>query len=84
MIKSRVYSCYTKAVMPANIDHDEQSLYPPTDESGDVDLTLIEGNLRLTVEQRFERHYQARRFAELMRRAGEQFYGSTSSDPQAT
>jgi hypothetical protein len=36
-----------------------------------VDLTLIEENLRLSVEQRFEKWMELQRFAEELRRAGE-------------
>ncbi|HEY6003533.1 MAG TPA: hypothetical protein VIV57_11715 [Anaeromyxobacter sp.] len=35
-----------------------------------VDLTLIEENLRLTVEQRFDKWMELQRFAEELRRAG--------------
>lgn len=36
----------------------------------DVDRTLLRENLRLTVEQRFERLFELQRFAEELRRAG--------------
>jgi hypothetical protein len=39
---------------------------------GGVDLTLIEENLRLTVEQRFDKWMELQRFAEELRRAGKQ------------
>jgi hypothetical protein len=38
--------------------------------SRDVDRTLIRENLRLTVEERFEKLMQLQRFAEELRRAG--------------
>ena len=38
----------------------------------DVDRTLIRENLRLTVDERFERLLQLIRFAEELRRAGKQ------------
>ena len=43
--------------------------FPPTDETGDVDLSLLECTLRLTPAQRAERHYHARLFAQRLRRA---------------
>jgi hypothetical protein len=36
----------------------------------DIDRTLIRENLRLTVEERFERLIELQRFAEELRRAG--------------
>jgi hypothetical protein len=36
----------------------------------DIDRTLIRENLRLTVQQRFERLMELQRFAEELRRAG--------------
>jgi len=54
----------------------------PTDESGidrvvdaykaGIDLTLIERNLRLTPEERLRQLMQMQRFADELRRAGEQ------------
>jgi len=38
----------------------------------DVDRTLLRENLKLTVEQRFEKHMQFQRFAEELRRAGKE------------
>ena len=38
----------------------------------DVDRTLIRENLRLTVEQRFEQLMRLQRFAEELRRAGQE------------
>jgi hypothetical protein len=35
-----------------------------------VDLTLIEENLRLSIEERFEKWMELQRFAEELRRAG--------------
>jgi len=36
----------------------------------DIDVTLIRENLRLTVEQRFQRLMELQRFAEELQRAG--------------
>ncbi len=38
----------------------------------DVDRTLIRENLRLSVEQRFEKLMQLQKFAEELRRAGQE------------
>ncbi len=38
----------------------------------DVDRTLLRENLKLTVEERFEKHMQFQRFAEELRRAGKE------------
>ena len=54
-----------------------------TDESGNVDLEQIEYNLTLTPAQRVEQHYQARLFAERLRRAGERLYGPIISNLEA-
>jgi hypothetical protein len=47
----------------------------PTDESGEVDLSLIEYSLSLTPTERVERHYQARRFVQQLREAGRKLHG---------
>jgi hypothetical protein len=54
--------------------------FPPTDESGEVDLTLIDDALSKTVAQRFEDHYAARMLAEALRRGMDEYYGSTLAD----
>ncbi len=41
----------------------------------DVDLTLLEENLRLTVDERLEKLMAIQRFAEELRRAGKKFRG---------
>jgi hypothetical protein len=70
-----------------------EGTYPPeewpvdvmrTDESGDVDLSLIEYNLSLTPTQRVEQHYQFRLFMQELRKAGEKLYGPAVPDPQAS
>jgi hypothetical protein len=50
-------------------DADDLGNFPPTDETGDVDLSLLDATLRLTPAQRAERHYHARLFAQHMVRA---------------
>lgn len=57
--------------------------FPPTDESGDVDLSLIDYSLSLTLEERARRHYHARLFAERMRNIARQRYGSIVDDLEA-
>lgn len=55
---------------------------PRQDENG-VDLSLIEYALSWSVPQRLEEHYNARRAAEALRKAGERLYGSTRPDLEA-
>lgn len=38
----------------------------------DIDRTLLRENLKLSVEQRFEKHMQFQRFAEELRQAGKE------------
>jgi hypothetical protein len=52
---------------------------PPVDENG-IDLSLIEGCLRLTPAERIQQHYEFRLSVEEMMRAGERFYGSPHPD----
>lgn len=49
--------------------------FPPTDETGNVDLSLVEYCLSLTPAQRVEQHYHARLFAEQCWRNARQRYG---------
>jgi hypothetical protein len=58
--------------------------FPPTDETGDVDLSLLDTTLRLTPAQRAERHYHARLFVQRMKRLARERYGSTLDDLEAT
>ena len=67
-------------MMPADFNPDDVPRFPPTDESGEVDITLIQDNLSKTVAERFEQHYAARLLVEQLRRAGEKFYGTTFTD----
>ena len=60
---------------PAGIDD-----FPPTDESGDVDLSLIEHSLSLSLQERARQHYHARHFAERMRGIARQRYGAIIDD----
>ena len=53
----------------------------PVDENG-VDLSLIDQCLSLTVDERLERNYQARRFVAELRKAGEALYGPPATDPE--
>jgi hypothetical protein len=54
--------------------------YPWTDETGDVDLTLLAENLRLAPWERAEKHYRARMLVQQLRRAGREFYGPALDD----
>ena len=58
-------------------------LLPRQDESGDVDLSLIESTLRLSPTERAERHYQARLFAQRLRKIARERYGSVIDDLDA-
>ena len=57
--------------------------FPPTDESGDVDLSLIDHSLSLSLAERARRHYHARLFAERMRQVARERYGSLIDDLEA-
>ena len=50
-------------------DENDLGGYAPTDETGDVDLGMLDATLRLTPAQRAERHYHARLFAQHLLRA---------------
>ncbi len=41
----------------------------------DIDRTLLRENLKLSVEERFQKHMQFQRFAEELRRAGRRANG---------
>ena len=49
--------------------------FPPTDESGGVDLEQIDHNLSLTPEQRFRQYFQWLEFVRIVREAGKRHYG---------
>jgi hypothetical protein len=70
--------------MPGDSDFNlaEMPDFPPTDETGDVDLSQVEYCLSLTPAQRIEQNYHFRLFAEKLRQAGERYYGSPFPDPQ--
>jgi len=54
--------------------------FPPTDESGDVDLTLIDAMLELTPGQRLRQHDEFNQFFALMRDARIKLYGFDPAD----
>ncbi len=58
--------------------------FPPTDESGDVDLNQIEWNLRLTPAERLRPIAAMREFAEAARAARIRLYGFDPADPGPT
>ena len=56
--------------------------YPPTDETGNVDLWQIECNLALTPAQRIKRFEAFLEFCQTLRKAGMKHYGNLpASDP---
>lgn len=57
--------------------------FPPTDETGDVDVNLIQLNLQLTPAQRIEKHYQSRLFVQRLQRLARERNGTTSIDLEA-
>jgi hypothetical protein len=64
-------------------DDPECPQYPRTDDTGDVDISLIELNLELTPAQRIEKHYQARLFVQRLQRIARERYGTIVADPEA-
>lgn len=68
-----------KSLIPPDWPLDVQ----PTDESGEVDLSLIEYNLSLTPAERVEHHYQARLLVEMLRETGKNLYGPAFPNPEA-
>jgi hypothetical protein len=71
-------------MVPRNADDVEVPDHTPTDETGDVDLSLLACTLRLTPVERAERHYHARMFAQRLRRLARERYGSVVDDLEAT
>lgn len=55
--------------------------FPPTDESGDVDLNQIDWNLRLTPAERLGRMQAIREFTEAARLDRIRRYGFDPADP---
>ena len=55
--------------------------FPPTDESGDVDLNQLEWNLRLTTAERLRRAEAIREFTEAARLDRIRRYGFDPADP---
>lgn len=60
----------------------DENGFPPTDESGDVDLSQIEYHLDLTVDQRLDQLEAFTEFAEAARKARISLYGSDPADPE--
>jgi hypothetical protein len=58
--------------------------FPPTDESGDVDLSLIDHNLSLTVAERIRQHGEALKLVRRLEEVRKYWYGSTLGDSQET
>lgn len=57
--------------------------FPPTDETGDVDLNQLEWNLKLTLEQRLLGTNSIREFSQAARLDRIRRYGFDPADPQA-
>jgi len=58
--------------------------FPPTDESGDVDLSLIDYNLSLTVAERIRQHGEALKLVRRLEEVRRQWYGPVAGDSQET
>jgi hypothetical protein len=58
--------------------------YPPTDETGDVDLSLIDYNLSLTPAQRMEEHAAALSLVRALEQARIKRYGQDAPPAEAT
>jgi hypothetical protein len=56
--------------------------FPPTDETGDVDLTLLDYTLSLTPAERVRQAEEFSRFAEMVRQAGINHYGMDPRPPE--
>ncbi len=69
-----------KSIEAPRIMEESSTPDPQTDETGEVDLSLIDYSLSLTLEERTRRHYHARIFAERMRHIARQRYGSIIDD----
>lgn len=61
---------------PDDFNPADLPLFPPTDETGDVDLWQIQYNLSLTPTQRIEQNDRFAEFVELVREAGRRFYAT--------
>ena len=62
----------------------DENGFPPTDETGDVDLNLIDYNLSLTPAERLRRAHSLRLFAEAARADRIRRYGLDPADPSTT
>ena len=62
----------------------DENGFPPTDETGDVDLEQLEHNLSLTPAERIRRNSAMQEFVEVARRARIKLYGFDPADPEAT
>lgn len=69
---------------PDDFNPADLPLFPPTDETGDVDLWEIRRNLSLTPTQRIEENDRFAEFVEVVREGGRRFYGADHRDPQKT
>lgn len=68
------------------VERGDQSIpqFPPSDETGDVDVNLIYLNLQLTPAERIEKHYHARLFVQRLQRLARERNGTTSADFEAS
>ena len=56
--------------------------FPPTDETGDVDLTLLDYTLSLSASERVRQAEELSQFLELVRQAGIRHYGMDPRPPE--
>jgi hypothetical protein len=80
---SRIYCQGMNPLSNKDLGLDENG-FPPTDESGNVDLSQIECNLQLTPAERIRRANSIRRFAEAARQDRIRRYGFDPADPPPT
>ena len=71
------------SVMIRELDDLTNPPFPPTDETGDVDVNIIALNLELTPAQRIEKHYQSRLFVQRLQRLARERNGTTPLDIEA-
>ena len=73
-------SCYNSTMPEVAPELD----VPLTDDSGDVDISLLQTCLELSLPERMERHYHARRLVEQLQAMARERYGSLLDDLAAS
>ncbi len=68
----------SKAPLPYSLDYPPPDFFDPVIEAykKDVDRTIIRENLKLTIEERLQKHQNAQTFFEELRRAGQQAHSA--------